>query len=117
MGEGTQFYQYPSMAYATLKLENDYMKIEVSLVGAELQSLYSKKTELEYLWQPGYDIWPHHAARCGIYATVAIDVQVTSISGCANEIWAKNTTITINGISKTAPNVDTYYLVSDFTSN
>ena len=49
------------MSDATLKLENDYMKIEVSLVGAELQSLYSKKTELEYLWQPGYDIWPHHS--------------------------------------------------------
>lgn len=49
------------MSDVTLKLENDYMKIEVSTVGAELQSLYSKKTEMEYLWQPGHDIWPHHS--------------------------------------------------------
>ena len=49
------------MSDVTLKLENDYMKIEVSPVGAELQSLYSKKTEMEYLWQPGHDIWPHHS--------------------------------------------------------
>lgn len=49
------------MSDAALKLENDYMKIEVSPIGAELQSLYSKKTEMEYLWQPGYDIWPHHS--------------------------------------------------------
>lgn len=49
------------MSDVTLRLENDYMKIEVSPVGAELQSLYSKKTEMEYLWQPGHDIWPHHS--------------------------------------------------------
>ena len=49
------------MGATTLKLENDVMKIEVSSTGAELQSLYSKVTELEYLWQPGYDIWPHHS--------------------------------------------------------
>ncbi|MBQ8803693.1 MAG: aldose 1-epimerase family protein [Tyzzerella sp.] len=49
------------MSDATFKLENDCMKIEVSPVGAELQSLYSKKTEMEYLWQPGHDIWPHHS--------------------------------------------------------
>lgn len=38
-------------------LENSFLKIEVSSLGAELTSLYSKKTEIEYLWQPGYDIW------------------------------------------------------------
>jgi len=43
------------------QLENDFVKIEVSPVGAELQSLYSKETQMEYLWQPGYDIWPHHS--------------------------------------------------------
>lgn len=42
-------------------LENSFLKIEVSSLGAELTSLYSKKTEIEYLWQPGYDIWPHHS--------------------------------------------------------
>lgn len=40
-------------------LENEYLSVAVSPVGAELQSLYSKKTELEYLWQPGGEIWPH----------------------------------------------------------
>lgn len=45
----------------TYQLENDFMRIEVSPVGAELQSLYSKETQIEYLWQPGYDIWPHHS--------------------------------------------------------
>ena len=44
-----------------LLLENDSMKIEVSSLGAELQSLYSKKTKQEYLWQPGGEIWPHHS--------------------------------------------------------
>ena len=42
-------------------LEDSFLKIEVSSLGAELTSLYSKKTEIEYLWQPGYDIWPHHS--------------------------------------------------------
>lgn len=49
------------MGVATLKLENDVVKIEVSPIGAELQSLYSRVTNMEYLWQPGYDIWPHHS--------------------------------------------------------
>jgi len=42
-------------------LENETLKIEVSVIGAELQSLYAKKTGIEYLWQPGADIWPHHS--------------------------------------------------------
>lgn len=42
-------------------LENEFVKIEVSPVGAELQSLYSKKTQTEYLWQPGHDVWNHHS--------------------------------------------------------
>ncbi len=49
------------MESTTLKLENDFLKIEVSSIGAELQSLYSKSTEMEYLWQPGAEIWPHHS--------------------------------------------------------
>lgn len=43
------------------RLENDHIKIAVSTIGAELTSLYSKETEMEYLWQPGNDIWPHHS--------------------------------------------------------
>ena len=45
----------------SLTLENQFMKIEVSPVGAELQSLYSKETQMEYLWQPGSETWPHHS--------------------------------------------------------
>ncbi|MGI6634646.1 MAG: aldose 1-epimerase family protein [Christensenellales bacterium] len=43
------------------ELENEYMAIRVSPMGAELQSLYSKVFEREYLWQPGYETWPHHS--------------------------------------------------------
>ena len=49
------------MGDKNLKLENEFIKIEVAPIGAELQSLYSKKTEMEYLWQPGGDTWPHHS--------------------------------------------------------
>lgn len=44
------------MEKRTYKLENNFMRIEVSPIGAELQSLYSKETAREYLWQPGHDI-------------------------------------------------------------
>lgn len=44
-----------------LTLENQFMKIEASTKGAELQSLYSKETEMEYLWQPGSETWSHHS--------------------------------------------------------
>lgn len=49
------------MENRTFQLENESMRIVVSTVGAELLSLYSKKTDMEYLWQPGYDIWSHHS--------------------------------------------------------
>lgn len=42
-------------------LKNDCLHIEVSPVGAELQSLYSLLTDTEYLWQPGFETWPHHS--------------------------------------------------------
>jgi len=57
------------------------------------------------------------ATRCGIYASVAINVAVTSISDCEQQIGAKNAIITINGVSKLAPSTNTYYSLSDFTSN
>ena len=41
------------------KLKNDKLSIRVSNVGAQLTSLYSPVTEMEYLWQPGHEIWPH----------------------------------------------------------
>ena len=40
-------------------LENDSLKITVESVGAQLTGLYSKKTDTQYLWQPGYETWPH----------------------------------------------------------
>lgn len=43
------------------RLENDSFIIFVSPKGAELQGLYSKDTQIEYLWQPGHEIWPHHS--------------------------------------------------------
>lgn len=49
------------MSGKILNLENDFMKIEVSTIGAELQSIYSKETQMEYLWQPGNETWPHHS--------------------------------------------------------
>ena len=58
-----------------------------------------------------------NVARAGIYATVAINVKVTSISGCAEDIGAMNATIVINGISKDAGSTVEYYSLSDFTSN
>lgn len=43
------------------RLENDSFIIIVSPEGAELQGIYSKNTKIEYLWQPGHEIWPHHS--------------------------------------------------------
>lgn len=40
-------------------LENDSLKITVESVGAQLTGLYSKVTDTQYLWQPGYETWPH----------------------------------------------------------
>ncbi len=41
------------------KLSNQWLSVQVSPVGAELCSLYSPVTDIEYLWQPGYETWPH----------------------------------------------------------
>ena len=40
-------------------IKNDQISICVSNVGAQLTSLYSHVTDMEYLWQPGYETWPH----------------------------------------------------------
>ena len=42
-------------------LENDFIKIDVSSQGAELQSIYNKKYNIEYLWQGDSSIWPRRA--------------------------------------------------------
>ena len=41
------------------QIQNDQISICVSHVGAQLKSLYSQVTDMEYLWQPGYETWPH----------------------------------------------------------
>ena len=46
------------MAY--FALENEKIKIRVCSVGAELQSIYNKELELEYIWQPGTETFAHH---------------------------------------------------------
>ena len=33
------------------KIENDYLSVEINEKGAELYSIKSKKTGIEYLWQ------------------------------------------------------------------
>jgi galactose mutarotase-like enzyme len=38
-------------------LENDHLKVEVKTKGAELDSLYSKETKLEYLWSGDAKFW------------------------------------------------------------
>ncbi|MBE6959185.1 MAG: aldose 1-epimerase family protein [Ruminococcaceae bacterium] len=46
------------MAY--FELENNKLRIRVCSVGAELQSVYSKELEMEYIWQPGAETFAHH---------------------------------------------------------
>ncbi len=42
-------------------LENESFKIRVNSRGAELESLYSKKLEREYLWQAASEAWSAHS--------------------------------------------------------
>ncbi len=42
-------------------LENEYLKIAVAQHGAELSSIYNKKTNLEMLWQADPSYWNRHA--------------------------------------------------------
>lgn len=44
-----------------LSLENEFLKIAVSEKGAELQSIFGKKDQCEYLWQGDPAIWPDRA--------------------------------------------------------
>lgn len=41
-------------------IENDKVRANISTHGAELQSLYSKVTEREYMWQGAPEAWPDH---------------------------------------------------------
>ncbi len=42
-------------------IENEHLKISVNSMGAELYSLYSKKTNTEYLWQGDKNYWSGRA--------------------------------------------------------
>ena len=44
-------------------LENDLMKVKVSSMGAELQSIRRKESDTEYLWQGDPDFWKGRAAN------------------------------------------------------
>ena len=45
----------------THSIENDSIKLTVAEKGAEMQSIYYKKTDREYLWQGDPDIWAGRA--------------------------------------------------------
>ncbi len=43
----------------TYTLQNRHLRAQIRDLGAELTSLYSLDRDMEYLWQPGYEIWDH----------------------------------------------------------
>jgi galactose mutarotase-like enzyme len=43
----------------SLTICNHTLEVQIDPLGAELKSICSRKTQMEYLWQPGYDIWDH----------------------------------------------------------
>jgi len=42
-------------------LENNYFRVKIDLLGAELHSVISKKTNTELIWQANPEIWARHA--------------------------------------------------------
>ncbi|GGI23249.1 aldose 1-epimerase family protein [Pedobacter mendelii] len=42
-------------------LENDFLKVNIAEKGAELQGLFSKETEIEYLWNGDASFWAKHS--------------------------------------------------------
>ncbi|PWS33030.1 aldose 1-epimerase family protein [Pedobacter paludis] len=44
-----------------ITLENDYIKVDLLAKGAELQSLFSKETNIEYLWNADPKYWAKHS--------------------------------------------------------
>lgn len=44
-----------------ITLENDDIKADIHPHGAELHSIYSKKNQIEYLWNGDAAFWPRHA--------------------------------------------------------
>ena len=44
-----------------ITLENDYIQVSLAAKGAELQRLFSKETQLEYLWNGDEQYWGKHS--------------------------------------------------------
>lgn len=44
-----------------ITLENDFIKVNIEAKGAELQGLYSKETNIEYLWNGDSSFWGKHS--------------------------------------------------------
>lgn len=44
-----------------ISIENEFLKVSVRPQGAEMTSIYNKKTQTEHLWQGDPAIWPWHA--------------------------------------------------------
>ena len=44
-----------------LKLENEQLLVEIATKGAELQKIYNKKENFDYLWSGNPDFWSGHA--------------------------------------------------------
>lgn len=44
-----------------IKLENDFLEVTISTLGAELQSVINKSNQLEYLWQADPNVWARHS--------------------------------------------------------
>ncbi|MDA7916182.1 aldose 1-epimerase family protein [Verrucomicrobia bacterium] len=46
---------------SVIQIENGQLRVKVKLFGAELNSIYSKKNHLEYLWQAKTEAWDRQA--------------------------------------------------------
>ncbi len=42
-----------------ITIENAHLKVCIKELGAELCGIYSKSLDMEYMWQPGFEIWDH----------------------------------------------------------
>jgi len=43
------------------RIENEYLSVEISELGAELTSIFNKKTGREMMWQPNDEVWSSQA--------------------------------------------------------
>lgn len=46
---------------AVFELYNDFLRVKINSIGAELCSVYSNKYKLEYIWQADKEVWPRFA--------------------------------------------------------